>query len=360
MLNTSKKIDVMVVAGARPNFMKVAPILNELDNEHVTNVLVHTGQHYDSAMSGDFFEELGIKEPEYNLNVGSHSHAVQTARVMEKFEPVLNEVSPRVLIVVGDVNSTLATALVASKYKTLVAHVEAGLRSNDREMPEEINRVAVDHISDILYATSKDGLINLEREGLIDRSQLVGNVMVDTLLNNLERAKNRPILSTIKFDRFGLLTLHRPSNVDEPELFEDLIKTMSEISMSLPVIFLCHPRTRAKLKGINIPDSIVVLEPVSYLDAIGLEAKASVVFTDSGGMQEETTILGVPCLTLRDNTERPVTVAEGTNFIVGRDKDKIIETFKMVIGQEFKPKRPEYWDGKASKRIVESLKSKYL
>ena len=348
----------MIVAGARPNFMKIAPIASELDRLGINNTLVHTGQHYDQSMSDNFFEELNIKAPDFNLNVGSDTHARQTAKIMEAFEPIVTELKPSLLVVVGDVNSTLATALTAIKLGIKVAHVEAGLRSFDKTMPEEINRIVVDHISDILYAPSRDGVINLQNEGLIDKSELVGNVMVDTLTQHLESARNRPIVSKMADGNYGLLTLHRPSNVDDKKVLTNLIETVSEISKTLKIIFPCHPRTKDKIREFDLPTTFKVIDPVSYLDSIALQASAKVVLTDSGGMQEESTILGVPCLTLRNNTERPITVTEGTNFIVGNDKSKILSTFFDVINKDFKATMPYMWDGQASKRIVLSLISK--
>ena len=357
-MSTYSSNSVMIVAGARPNFMKIAPIVAELDKMQVKNTLVHTGQHYDQAMSDSFFEELNIKLPDFNLNIGSDTHARQTAKIMEAFEPIVTEFNPSFLVVVGDVNSTLAAALTAVKVGVKVAHVEAGLRSFDKTMPEEINRIVVDHISDILFAPSQDGVVNLKNEGLLNKTELVGNVMVDTLTQHLNSAIKRPIVSELGVDRYGLLTLHRPSNVDDKEVLKNLIEVIIEISKTLQIVFPCHPRTKDKIKEFNLPKTIKVIDPVSYFDSIALQSAAKVVLTDSGGMQEECTILGVPCLTLRDNTERPITVSEGTNFIVGNDKNKILSTFNQVINKEFKASVPYLWDGQASKRIVQSLVEK--
>jgi UDP-N-acetylglucosamine 2-epimerase (non-hydrolysing) len=355
MSNISDKV-AMVVAGARPNFMKIAPILQEMDRVGLTNVLIHTGQHYDSKMSDDFFEELQIKMPDFNLNVGSDSHARQTAKIMELFEPIITQSMPDILVVVGDVNSTLATALVASKIGVKIAHVEAGLRSFDRAMPEEINRIVVDHISEKLFATSPDALINLRNEGIDDKAEMVGNVMVDTLLNNINRALERPITHSIEKGNFGLVTLHRPSNVDNPNILGEIISALNVISQSLNILFPCHPRTRKQLNNFQLSDAITIIEPVSYMDCIALEANSKLVLTDSGGIQEETTVLGIPCLTLRETTERPITVTNGTNFIVGTKKDNILATFEQVMNKpRLQAKLPEFWDGKASQRIVSSI-----
>lgn len=348
---------MVCVAGARPNFMKIKPVLDGLDVADVETLLVHTGQHYDASMSGVFFDELGIRPPDRSLGAGSGSHAEQTARVMEAFERVVEEWRPHVVVVVGDVNSTLACALVGAKAGALVAHVEAGLRSRDWAMPEEVNRVVTDRVSDYLFAPSADGVQNLQDEGYRpDQIHLVGNVMVDTLLANLDRARERDALGRLGLERggYGLVTLHRPANVDDPLIFSPIVSALTEVASRCPLIFPVHPRTRARLGG-NVPAGITLLDPVGYLDFIALEDGARVVLTDSGGVQEETTVLGVPCLTLRDNTERPITIEEGTNRLVGREPDRIVREAQQVIKHGVEARRPALWDGCAGQRIAEVL-----
>ncbi|MES2353877.1 MAG: UDP-N-acetylglucosamine 2-epimerase (non-hydrolyzing) [Pseudomonadota bacterium] len=365
---------ILCVVGARPNFMKIAPIMAAL--KRITPafdlVLVHTGQHYDAAMNDQHFAALGIPTPDINLEVGSGSHAVQTAEVMRRFEPVLDEQVPSIVLVVGDVNSTLACALVAAKKGVPVVHVEAGLRSRDRAMPEEINRVLTDQISDLLLTTERSATDNLTREG-IDESRIhfVGNVMIDTLRNNLPRAL--PPAATIKQaagnvdfpagpKQFAVLTLHRPSNVDDPQVLKPLLETIRTISNELPVLFPVHPRTKEKIERFGLMEiidraSILLLPPVGYLEMLGLMKDARLVLTDSGGIQEETTALGVPCITLRSNTERPITVEEGTNTITGQNPEKILATYNEVMKTGGKAGRvPEFWDGHAADRIAELLR----
>jgi UDP-N-acetylglucosamine 2-epimerase (non-hydrolysing) len=374
-MSEDKKIKIVCVVGARPNFMKIAPIISQIQRHgsKLTPYLVHTGQHYDKEMKHSFFEQLGIPEPDVDLGVGSGSHAVQTAEVMRRFEPVLDEQQPAAILVVGDVNSTIACALVAVKKGIPVIHVEAGLRSYDRAMPEEINRVLTDQISDYLFTTERAAADNLAREGIAgDKVKFVGNVMIDTLLNNLKRAT--PVAETLSrhmqdaspfLKGFGLLTMHRPSNVDDPVVLERLLSVVNRISTELPILFPVHPRTAAKIKQfgfdalINTP-RIQPLPPLGYLDLLGVMAKAKVVLTDSGGIQEETTALGVPCITLRENTERPVTVDEGTNTIVGTDAQRIEAVAHEVIVHGGKAGRiPEYWDGRAAERIVSMLEQHF-
>ncbi len=347
-------VRVVCVAGARPNFMKIKPVLDAVDDAGADTVLVHTGQHYDVAMSDVFFEELGLRPPDRSLGVGSGSHAQQTAGVMTAFEPLLVELNPDVVVVVGDVNSTMACALVAAKHGALVAHVEAGLRSRDWAMPEEINRVVTDRVSDFLLAPSADAVDNLRREGYRgDQIHLVGNVMIDTLLANLDRARSRTVLKEmdVSAGSYGLVTLHRPSNVDDPMVLERLMAALGTVARECPLVFPAHPRTRRRLTGL-VPAGITLVDPVGYLDFIALEASARLVLTDSGGVQEETTVLGVPCLTVRDNTERPITVEEGTNQVVGCDPERIVATARGVLRDGVEPRRPALWDGQAGKRIA--------
>jgi UDP-N-acetylglucosamine 2-epimerase (non-hydrolysing) len=357
---------LICVAGARPNFMKVAPVIAALkERDRFDVVLVHTGQHYDPDLNDRFFEDLGIPQPDYRLEVGSGSHAVQTGTVMIRFEPVLDEVKPAAVIVVGDVNSTLACALVAAQKGVPVAHVESGLRSYDREMPEEINRVITDSISDILFTTERSALANLQREGVDEsRVEFVGNVMIDSVLNNVRRAV--PSAETLGSDvdpakPYALLTLHRPSNVDEKDVLEGLIRCMGGLTDRLNIIFGMHPRTRARIEsfgfeGLLAEAGVITRPPFGYLEMLGLVRDARMVLTDSGGLQEETTALGVPCLTLRNNTERPITIEEGTNYLVGNDPAAILATANDVLANGGKAGRqPEYWDGRASFRIADVL-----
>ena len=338
--------------------MKVKPVVDALEHRRVDVTLVHTGQHYDTAMSDVFFADIGLRAPDRNLGVGSGSHAEQTGRVMTSFEPVLEEVCPDVVVVVGDVNSTLACALVAAKSGSLVAHVEAGLRSRDWTMPEEINRVVADRLSDFLFAPSEDAVSNLCREGYRqDQIYLVGNVMIDTLLANLDRAQQRPILQTLGLTRsgYGLVTLHRPANVDDRVVLARLLSALASVAALCPLVFPVHPRTRAHLAKIAVPDGISFIEPAGYLDFVALQAGAKFVLTDSGGVQEETTVLGVPCLTLRDNTERPITITHGTNTLVGSDPDRIISQVRRVLDHGVEQRRPPLWDGRAGDRIADIL-----
>jgi UDP-N-acetylglucosamine 2-epimerase (non-hydrolysing) len=351
-------VRAVCVAGARPNFMKIKPVMDALEGSGVDVVLVHTGQHYDPSMSDVFFDDLGLRQPDRHLGVGSGSHAAQTAAVMVAFEPLVAELAPDVVIVVGDVNSTLACAVVAAKAGPLVAHVEAGLRSRDWSMPEEVNRVVTDRVSDLLFAPSADAVANLRAEGYRnDQVHLVGNVMIDTLLANLERARNRPILRALGIDRtrFGLVTLHRPANVDAADQLQDLIDALETVAGACPLVFPVHPRARPRVEAAGVSSRIRLIDPVGYLDFVALEASASLVLTDSGGVQEETTVLGVPCLTLRDNTERPITVTEGTNRVVGRDPARIVAEAERALRDRVEPRRPALWDGRAGDRIAAVL-----
>jgi UDP-N-acetylglucosamine 2-epimerase (non-hydrolysing) len=335
--------------------MKVAPVLVALDDVGADTVLVHTGQHYDEAMSQVFFEELDIRKPDEYLGVGSGSHAEQTARVMVAFERLLETLLADVVVVVGDVNSTLACSIVAAKSGILVAHVEAGLRSRDWAMPEEVNRVVTDRVSDYLFAPSADAVENLRAEGYRDdQIHLVGNVMVDTLLRNVERARARglPPQLALQPQGYGLLTLHRPSNVDDPATLARLLGALGEVARDIPIVFPAHPRTRERMAGLDIPPGIVLTDPLGYLDFLALQAEAKMVLTDSGGIQEETTALGVACLTLRETTERPITVSEGTNRLVGTDPAAIVEAAHAVLRGEVVRRCPALWDGFAAPRIA--------
>jgi UDP-N-acetylglucosamine 2-epimerase (non-hydrolysing) len=353
-------VRIICVAGARPNYMKIKPVMTALEDAGAEVVLVHTGQHYDVAMNDIFFDELGIRAPDYSLGVGSGSHATQTGRVMTEFEPLVDRISPDAVVVVGDVNSTLACSLVAAKAGSLVAHVEAGLRSRDWTMPEEINRVVTDRISDYLFAPSPDAVDNLRAEGYReDQIHLVGNVMVDTLLANLDRARARDVHAQLGLTRggYGLVTLHRPANVDDPAMLEGLLGALTEIATHCPLVFPVHPRARLAIDSLGVPAGVQLIPPAGYLDFIALQADAALILTDSGGVQEESTVLGVPCLTLRDNTERPITVSEGTNRLVGRDPGTIVAASLETLAAPPAPRRPQLWDGHAGERIAEILLS---
>ena len=365
---------ILCVVGARPNFMKMAPIMAAFAalGPEIDVSLVHTGQHYDVAMNHQYFEALGISQPDINLEVGSGSHTEQTANVMLRFESVLNAKHPSAVLVVGDVNSTLACALVAVKEGVPVIHVEAGLRSFDRAMPEEINRVLTDQISELLFITERSGRENLLREGIAEyRIRFVGNVMIDTLHHNLKKAVSvSKILQNagrekflVGHDGYAILTAHRPSNVDDPDTLRSLLETILKISARLPVIFPMHPRTRDMIQKFGLSQmldvpTVLQLPPMGYLEMLGLMKDARVVLTDSGGIQEETTALGVPCITLRNNTERPITVDEGTNTIAGLNSAKILPIFEEIMLTGGKAGRiPELWDGHASTRIAAEILS---
>jgi UDP-N-acetylglucosamine 2-epimerase (non-hydrolysing) len=355
--------------------MKMAPILRAFGANvpAIPTLLVHTGQHYDREMSDKLFEDLRLPKPDINLEVGSGTHAVQTAEVMRRFEPVIDQHSPSCVLVVGDVNSTLACTLVAVKKGVPVVHVEAGLRSYDRAMPEEINRILTDQIADLLYTTERSAADNLMREGIAtERIRFVGNVMIDSLLSNLDVARNPgDTLQANGLDQtviqstqgYGVVTMHRPSNVDDPLILRSLLTVLREISGSLPLIFALHPRTKSNIERFELEnlierDRMIVLPPQGYLEMLGLMAKARIVLTDSGGLQEETTALGIPCLTMRDNTERPITVEQGTNTMVGRNVDSIRSCAAEILAGRGKSGRtPEYWDGHAAERIAVDLAS---
>ena len=375
---------IVLVAGARPNFMKIAPLIKAIEktnnkSRHIAWKLVHTGQHYDSAMSKVFFDDLEIPEPHIHLGIGSGTHAVQTAKTMIAFEDICLSEAPDIVVVVGDVNSTIACSMVAAKMGIKIAHVEAGLRSYDRTMPEEINRVLTDAISDYLFTSCEDANDNLEKEG-IDKNKIffVGNVMIDTLLAFKKKSEQSVIMQQLGLENssgrhreFALLTLHRPGNVDNRENFVTLIGALKRASEKLPIIFPVHPRTRKQIETFNMgeyfnfcthatenPNGIICVEPLSYLDFLKLMTHAKLVFTDSGGIQEETTILGVPCITLRENTERPVTITEGTNVLAGTDPEKIDKYTADILRGAWKQCRtPKLWDGKAAERIINILQA---
>lgn len=357
---------IINICGARPNFMKIAPLMRAYRAyEGINPLLVHTGQHYDSNMSELFFKQLNIPEPDLNLEVGSGSHAVQTAEIMKRFEPVVLEHKPEWVVVVGDVNSTIACGLVAKKLGVKLAHVEAGLRSFDRTMPEELNRLLTDAISDLLFVSEPSGLKNLKHEGIPDeRVHFVGNVMIDTLRANLEHAQRSTILETLELKEGGynVVTLHRPSNVDDAEVFGGIAEALDAIQRDLPTVFPMHPRTVHNLPKLGLAErfekmkQLRVIEPLGYLDFLKLMSSASIAITDSGGIQEETTILGVWCLTVRENTERPVTITSGTNTIVGTNPEKIIAAYRQRRDEKLSaPPVPEKWDGRAAERIAKLL-----
>lgn len=357
-----RRIRLLAVAGARPNFMKIAPLLRELAGRpRFETLLVHTGQHYDAAMSSNFFRDLGIPEPDVNLGVGSGSQAEQTAEVLRKIEGVMLQHRPDAVVVVGDVNSTLAASLAAAKLCIPVAHVEAGLRSFDRTMPEEVNRLVTDVLARWLFTSEPSGGENLAREGApAEHVYFVGNIMIDTLRANLAQARTLDVLGRLRLEAGGyaVLTLHRPSNVDDPERLAALFGVLEELHGLLPVVFPVHPRTQAsiaRLLGGRAP-RLLVTEPLGYLEFLHLLADAKLVLTDSGGVQEETTVLGVPCLTLRVNTERPVTVTQGTNQIVGQDPARIREAALAILaGSDRQGRIPDLWDGTTARRIVDVL-----
>lgn len=383
---------IVLVAGARPNFMKIAPLLDSLGshNRRVKGksrtrfFLVHTGQHYDGAMSGSFFRQLKLPPPYADLGIGSGTHAVQTGRIMIEFERVCLRLKPDLVVVVGDVNSTLACALTAAKLVIPVAHIEAGLRSHDRSMPEEINRIVIDHLSEFLFTTCREADNNLLEEGIPqEKIHFVGNVMIDALKKYGGPAGRSKILNKLALAekgsvaKFALLTLHRPSNVDDPEVLSGIVSALVKLSAHLPIIFPVHPRTLKQIKRFHLyekiryvgdlsgrigkkpKNEILGVPPLGYLDFLALMSKAALVLTDSGGIQEETTVLGIPCLTLRANTERPITLTEGTNRLVSRDPETIKKTaLEAMSGARVNKKAPKYWDGKASTRIVKILTSR--
>ena len=353
---------IIVVVGARPNFMKMAPLYSELKRRKINTLLLHTGQHYDKNMSSVFFDELGMPKPDIYLGVGSDTHAKQTAKIMVDFEVVCLEEKPQRVVVAGDVNSTIACALVATKLNIPVDHVEAGLRSFDMDMPEEINRILTDRISSLLFTPSEDANLNLKNEGTApEKIKFTGNIMIDSLMNNIEKT-NVNILNEIRVvkNRYALVTLHRPSNVDEKSTLEGILEGLNVISKDIDLVFPLHPRTKSKIEEFNLEakltENIRITEPLGYLDFLSLTKNAKIVITDSGGIQEETTALGIPCLTLRNNTERPITVEEGTNKIIGNKQERLIDEFKYILVNENKKYQiPHFWDGKTALRIADII-----
>jgi UDP-N-acetylglucosamine 2-epimerase (non-hydrolysing) len=349
-----------LVSGARPNFMKIAPIYRAFTRHPAADlVLVHTGQHYTSNMSDDFFRDLGMPEPDINLEIGSGSHADQTARIMMAFEAACLEHHPDWVIVVGDVNSTVACALTAKKLGIQVAHVEAGLRSRDRTMPEEINRLCTDVISDLLFTTDVIAGKNLRNEGVAaEKIHFVGNTMIDTLRQQITRARELPLPDGLATGKYAVLTLHRPANVDCPGCLAPILGAINTIAEKIPIVFPIHPRTRPRLKEFKLHPQLRMVDPMSYLPFLGLVARSRMVLTDSGGIQEETTVLGITCLTMRPNTERPITCEIGTNVLVGTDPDRIVsEANSVLAGHTRRGAIPEKWDGRAAERIVNILLS---
>jgi UDP-N-acetylglucosamine 2-epimerase (non-hydrolysing) len=377
---------IVLVAGARPNFVKISPLWEELNKRGFDCAIVHTGQHYDDKMSGAFFRDLRLPEPDIHLGVGSGTHAEQTGRIMIGFERICLQLKPDLVVVVGDVNSTAASALAAAKLGIPVAHIEAGLRSFDRSMPEEINRILTDHISDYLFTTCEDANENLRKEGIpASKVLFVGNVMIDTLKRFIDLAGKSNILDKLalkedgELSKYAVLTLHRPSNVDHEDVLRGIFSALNRLSERIPVIFPVHPRTLERIRSFALDNMVTyvedlsksdlkalkknvwVMSPLGYIDFLNLMAHASVVLTDSGGIQEETTILGIPCLTLRENTERPVTVREGTNLVVGSDPEKILSASFSILTNGLNGRRtPKFWDGKAAGRIVEILESRLM
>ena len=365
-MKTNHKLRIINIVGARPNFIKIAPLMAEYKRyPKIQPLLVHTGQHYDYEMSEIFFQNLEIPNPDIYLNVGNGSHAAQTAKIMTAFEKVVLKEQPDLIVVVGDVNSTLAWSLVASKLNTKIAHVEAGLRSFDREMPEEINRIVTDSLSDYLFVSEGSGLKNLKKEGInSNKVHFVGNIMIDTLLANMNIINQSNILEKLNLTKneYSVMTLHRPSNVDSEEALLEILDILNSISEKIKIVYPIHPRPKKMIKAYNLSNkfeglkNLLFIEPLGYIDFVKLVKDSNFVLTDSGGIQEETTILKVPCLTMRENTERPVTIKKGTNYLVGRDKNKIIKCINNFMKGKAKSERiPALWDGSTAKRIVKIL-----
>jgi UDP-N-acetylglucosamine 2-epimerase (non-hydrolysing) len=358
---------IYLVAGARPNFMKIAPLIQEFKKENIKFKLIHTGQHYDYNMSKIFFDDLGIPEPDIYLGIGSGTHAVQTAKIMIEFEKIMIKEEPLLVVVVGDVNSTIACALVAKKLHNKVAHIEAGLRSFDMKMPEEVNRLLTDQISDFLFTTEKSAALNLKSEGInADKVFFVGNIMIDTLIMNLEKAKKLNLLEkyNLKKNDYALITLHRPSNVDTKENLEKLLKILKFLNEKVKIFFPIHPRTKKNLEKFDLEKevkdlNIILSNPVGYLEFLNLILNSKLILTDSGGIQEEASYLKIPILTARESTERPITVDEGTNVIIGNDLVKAKKYIEEIFSNQYKQgKSIEKWDGQTAKRIVRIFKEK--
>ncbi len=358
-------MSVLIIVGARPNFMKCAPVLEQMVIKKIDFKLVHTGQHYDKNMSDDILLDLGMPAPDFQMGIGSGSHAQQTASIMKDFEKICDKTKPKLVVVAGDVNSTLACALVASKKNIHIAHIESGLRSFDNSMPEEINRILVDRISNILFVTEKSGIVNLINEGQsMDKIHFVGNSMIDSLIKVSKKIKKNTILSSFSVEKkkYCLVTLHRPSNVDGEKNIKKVVNILNEISRKLPVLFPIHPRTKKQLSFYNMTLSkrVKICDALSYKIFVNVLANAKVVFTDSGGIQEETTFFNIPCITFRENTERPITVEIGTNFLAGTEENKILKIFNQIMdGNEKLGKIPPKWDGKSGMRIA-SIIDEYL
>lgn len=358
---------VISVVGARPNFMKVAPLYREFlkHKDEVKHLIVHTGQHYDEKMSKIFFDDLELPKPDIYLGVGSGTHSVQTAKIMVEFEKIIMDEKPDLIIVVGDVNSTLACAVVASKMLVPIVHVEAGLRSFDNTMPEEINRKVTDVLSDMLFITEKSGVENLKNEGInSNKVHLVGNVMIDSLVQYREKSKKSTLISELGLEpkQYILVTLHRPSNVDQKENLEKILSIFEGFNTNLPIVFPIHPRTQKNISALGLAErfknlkNVKIIDPIGYLDFINLMDHASLILTDSGGIQEETTFLGVPCVTMRDNTERPITVEVGSNYLIGLNVKEVVKTGNEILSGKIKAHHiPDLWDGKAAERIVKIL-----
>jgi UDP-N-acetylglucosamine 2-epimerase (non-hydrolysing) len=364
-----RDMKILSIVGTRPNFMKIAPLVKEFKKKGVDHVLVHTGQHYDKEMSKLFFDDLGIPKPDVDLGVGSGTRDDQIKSVNEKLRLIIEKGKPDIVVVVGDVNSTLASAQTASNLGIKVAHVEAGLRSFDNTMPEELNRIETDKISDFLFTTEKSGNINLENEGRgKDKIFFVGNVMIDTLLDHKEKSKNSRILEKLKLEKnnYCALTLHRPSNVDNKKDFENILSILEKIQENIKIVFPVHPRARKNIQSFGLDSrvksmkNLIIIDPIGYLDFLYLMANSKLMLTDSGGIQEETTVLGIPCITLRKNTERPITVEQGTNLLVSVDKEEVVSKALEVIDDklELKNKIPKLWDGNAAERIAKILLGK--